>query len=60
MLHQPINPRPKPISLTYAPAQSRAMPSEALLRGKKAIGILHNGNLYKLQATKLGKLILTK
>jgi hemin uptake protein HemP len=47
-------PAPKPL------AQSHAMHSEALLRGQKAVGILHNGNLYKLQATKLGKLILTK
>ncbi|HYP83838.1 hemin uptake protein HemP [Variovorax sp.] len=31
-----------------------------LLRGQKTVGILHNGALYRLQATKLGKLILTK
>ena len=36
------------------------MPSEALLRGQKIVEIEHNGYLYKLQATKLGKLILTK
>jgi len=34
--------------------------STELLRGNKAVGILHNGSLYRLQATKLGKLILTK
>jgi hemin uptake protein HemP len=34
--------------------------SESLLGGQKTAEILHNGNLYKLQATKLGKLILTK
>ncbi|MDM0046337.1 hemin uptake protein HemP [Variovorax dokdonensis] len=34
--------------------------STDLLRGQKAVGILHNGALYRLQATKLGKLILTK
>jgi hemin uptake protein HemP len=39
---------------------SAALPSEKLLRGQKQVEILHNGNLYKLQATKLGKLILTK
>ena len=27
---------------------------------RKTVGILHNGSLYRLQATKLGKLILTK
>jgi hemin uptake protein HemP len=34
--------------------------SDSLLRGQKTVGIVHNGSLYKLQATKLGKLILTK
>lgn len=32
----------------------------ALLNGQKAVTILHNGTPYRLQATKLGKLILTK
>ncbi|RZL61549.1 MAG: hemin uptake protein HemP [Variovorax sp.] len=34
--------------------------STELLRGSKTVGILHNGSVYRLQATKLGKLILTK
>jgi hemin uptake protein HemP len=34
--------------------------SEDLLQGKKAVEINHNGAIYRLQATKLGKLILTK
>lgn len=34
--------------------------SEALLRGQSAVAIEHNGSLYRLQATKQGKLILTK
>jgi len=34
--------------------------SVELLQGQKTIGIMHNGSLYRLQATKLGKLILTK
>jgi hemin uptake protein HemP len=34
--------------------------SDHLLRGQKVVEIVHNGSLYKLQATKLGKLILTK
>ncbi len=34
--------------------------SDALLRGHKAIEIRHNGLLYRLQATRQGKLILTK
>ncbi len=31
-----------------------------ILRGQKAVDISHNGVLYRLQATRLGKLILTK
>jgi len=34
--------------------------STELLRGSKSVGIMHNGSLYRLQTTKLGKLILTK
>lgn len=34
--------------------------SSALLQGQKAVAISHNGALYRLQATRLGKLILTK
>lgn len=36
------------------------MKSTEILRGQKAIEITHNGAIYKLQATRLGKLILTK
>ena len=34
--------------------------SNDLLQGNKAVSIQHNGSLYRLQSTKLGKLILTK
>lgn len=34
--------------------------SSDLLRGQKAVAIRHNGSTYRLQATRLGKLILTK
>lgn len=43
-----------------APRQGLAVDSSALLQGQKAVTILHNGAIYRLQATKLGKLILTK
>jgi len=36
------------------------LPSEDLLRGRRMVEIAHNGELYRLQATRLGKLILTK
>ncbi len=39
---------------------SGSLDSAALFCGQKMIEILHNGFVYKLQATKLGKLILTK
>ncbi len=34
--------------------------SAALLQGGKAVTIRHNGEFYRLQATRQGKLILTK
>jgi hemin uptake protein HemP len=41
-------------------APSTIVQSEELLKGQRALEIRHNGMLYRLQATKLGKLILTK
>ena len=43
-----------------AESVSAAVDSSALLQGQKAVAISHNGSVYRLQATKLGKLILTK
>ncbi|MDP1953945.1 MAG: hemin uptake protein HemP [Polaromonas sp.] len=37
-----------------------AVDSTDILRGNKAVEIQHNGLIYRLQATRLGKLILTK
>ena len=45
---------------TDGPATAAPLPSDQLLQGRKAIEISHNGSVYRLQATKLGKLILTK
>lgn len=36
------------------------VPSEWLLAGRRELQILHQGVTYRLQATRLGKLILTK
>lgn len=45
----------------HAGAQALAdVNSTDLLRGQKAVHIQHNGSTYRLQATRLGKLILTK
>ena len=41
-------------------ALSHVVDSSELLKGQKTVEILHNGLVYRLQATKLGKLILTK
>ena len=38
----------------------KSLRSDDLLQGHKAVAIEHNGALYRLQSTKLGKLILTK
>lgn len=43
-----------------ASAVAGAVDSSSLLQGQKAVAISHNGSVYRLQATKLGKLILTK
>ncbi|MFP4895192.1 hemin uptake protein HemP [Paraburkholderia sp. EG304] len=65
--------RPKP-STTTAPAAKptaerttgqgetaeRVVRSDALLQGHSYISIVHNGETYRLRATRLGKLILTK
>lgn len=40
--------------------QSGCVDSTELLRGQKTVEISHNGSTYRLQATRLGKLILTK
>jgi hemin uptake protein HemP len=39
---------------------SEPTPSAELFKGAKSVLIEHNGALYRLQSTKLGKLILTK
>ncbi len=40
--------------------QTPCLQSNALLQGHSSVSIQHNGAIYRLQATKLGKLILTK
>jgi hemin uptake protein HemP len=41
-------------------ARQLPMPSDQLLRGRRIVEIAHNGEVYRLQSTRLGKLILTK
>lgn len=46
-----------------SPAPVETLPpvaSSSLLRGRSVVRIEHNGALYQLRSTRLGKLILTK
>jgi hemin uptake protein HemP len=50
-------------STTATPVRDQngsSLESTEILRGHKAVEINHNGLTYRLQATRLGKLILTK
>ena len=55
----PALPRPAPAPQDET-RPAAPVPSDQLLQGRKAVEISHNGSVYRLQATKLGKLILTK
>lgn len=54
----------QPASAAAAPDAARVsgipLDSQTLLQGQRTITIVHNGEVYRLQATRLGKLILTK
>jgi len=43
-----------------APLRPPLVDSTALMQGHRSIEILHNGEIYRLQSTRAGKLILTK
>ena len=51
---------PHPLEQRVSGTAVAALPSSALLRGQKSVTIEHQGEIYRLQLTKLGKLILTK
>ncbi len=56
----PAAPAQESENLPQAQGPCVAMDSAALLKGRKTVEIRHNGAIYRLQATRLGKLILTK
>jgi hemin uptake protein HemP len=65
-MQQPPN-GPAPVATDAAPAPAlpalpRAEPlaSDHLFQGRRIVEIAHNGEVYRLQSTRLGKLILTK
>ncbi len=51
---------PVPISGTSAPSGLRIVDSSDLLAGHSSLLIRHLGEVYRLQTTRQGKLILTK
>ncbi|GKT17616.1 hemin uptake protein HemP [Acidovorax sp. SUPP2522] len=50
----------EPSGAAHLASSAPAVDSRELLKGQKTVAICHNGLVYRLQATKLGKLILTK
>ena len=53
--------RPGPSNpATHPSGASTPVQSTDLFKGQKSVVIEHNGTSYRLQTTKLGKLILTK
>ena len=56
----PSEPAAPPIAPTGNPGTPRTLASSDLLQGERVVEIRHNGEIYRLQATRLGKLILTK
>ena len=54
----PVSP---PVPAPANPSRAEpVLPSQALLQGQRSVAIEHNGSVYRLQATRQGKLILTK
>lgn len=52
---------PRDTEAARAPQDAHAaLSSSSLLRGRSMVQIEHNGALYQLRSTRLGKLILTK
>lgn len=51
---------PDPLPLAQQAHPQTLLHSDALMQGSKTVAISHNGTVYRLQATRQGKLILTK
>lgn len=51
---------PPPATHRHPGGAALVLDSQSLLQGQGSVAILHHGVIYRLQATKLGKLILTK
>jgi hemin uptake protein HemP len=53
----PATASPPPVTTPVAPLR---VDSAALMRGQRVLEIVHLGEVYRLQTTRFGKLILTK
>lgn len=53
-------PRAQPPEAPRPRTEQNPIPSETVLRGQPTVEIEHNGQVYRLQTTRQGKLILTK
>jgi hemin uptake protein HemP len=49
-----------PSGVAALPEAPHRIQSHEVMRGRRAVAIEHNGNVYRLQTTRQGKLILTK
>ncbi|QCB45835.1 hemin uptake protein HemP [Hydrogenophaga sp. PAMC20947] len=49
-----------PAGVAAPPKAAHRIQSHEVMRGQSAVAIEHNGNVYRLQTTRQGKLILTK
>lgn len=58
--HQPAPRACSPAPGTASPQAAAMIDSATLLQGGKSVTISHNGEFYRLQTTRQGKLILTK
>lgn len=56
----PQPPAPRPLAQPTPHPADAPIPSDELLRGRTSLHIAHNGAIYRLQATRQGRLILTK
>lgn len=56
----PRTPPSTPAASEPSASTAMVLDSSTLLQGQRAITIQHNGTVYRLQATRQGKLILTK
>ncbi len=55
-----IRPRTQPATTTGSGSAPRTVDSQTLLQGHSSLLIRHQGEVYRLQLTRQGKLILTK